>query len=77
MGYETSKLRHETAKKTDKRITLMREIINGIKVIKMYTWEKPFASLIAIARREEIKIIKKSSILKMLNFAFYYVASFY
>ena len=45
------RLRGKTAKKTDERINLMNEIINGIKVIKMYAWESSFAKLIAKARR--------------------------
>ena len=69
-----SYFRCKIAKKTDFRIGLMSEIINGIKVIKMYTWERPFAALIAIARKEEIKIIRKSTYLKTFNLGFFFVA---
>ena len=74
IGKLVSSLRHNTAKKTDNRISLMSEIINGIKVIKMYTWEKPFALLISIARGEEIKNIKRNAYLKTFNFCFHFVA---
>jgi hypothetical protein len=29
----------------------MSEIISGIKVIKMYAWERPFEKMVQLARR--------------------------
>lgn len=40
-----------TATETDERMCLMNEIIMGVRVIKMYTWEKSFAKLIEYARK--------------------------
>ena len=62
-------------KRADKRISLMSEILNGIKVIKMYAWEKPFAKLVNQARREEIKLLKKSQNYKAFNMAFFYLSN--
>ena len=51
MGRMFRSVRQKTAKLTDKRIRLMNEIIAGMRVIKMYAWEKPFAQLVSDARR--------------------------
>ncbi|XP_067006599.2 ATP-binding cassette subfamily C member 4 [Anabrus simplex] len=52
------KLRQQCAMKSDERIRLMNEVINGIQLIKMYAWEKPFTSFINAVRMQEIEKIK-------------------
>ena len=69
------KLRVKTAEKTDYRIRLMNEVVNGMKIIKMYTWEKPFANLVLEARKQEINIIRKTSYLRAFNLGFSFSAS--
>ena len=32
---------------TDTRIHTMNEVVSGMRIIKMYAWERPFASLIS------------------------------
>ncbi|XP_072387967.1 ATP-binding cassette sub-family C member 4-like [Diabrotica undecimpunctata] len=61
-----TKFRKMTAMRTDERIRLMDEIILGIQVIKMYAWEVPFQKVIGLARKAEIKIIKKNSYIRAL-----------
>lgn len=43
--------RSKTAILTDSRIRTMNEVVSGIRIIKMYAWEKPFAALISDVRR--------------------------
>lgn len=57
-GKKASHYRQQTAKRTDYRVKLMNEVIQGIQVIKMYAWEKSFAAVIADARRREINAVR-------------------
>ena len=75
VGKQFGKLRVRTAGKTDRRIRLMNEIVNGMKVIKMYTWEKPFANLVHESREEEIGVVRNTSYYRAFNFSFFFSAS--
>ncbi|XP_061735042.1 ATP-binding cassette sub-family C member 4-like isoform X3 [Nerophis ophidion] len=67
-------LRAETAVLSDDRIRTMSEVITGIRVIKMCGWEKTFAALVDEVRRMEISTVMKSSYLRGLNMASFFVA---
>uniref|UniRef100_A0A8C7Y860 Multidrug resistance-associated protein 4 n=1 Tax=Oryzias sinensis TaxID=183150 RepID=A0A8C7Y860_9TELE len=66
-----SSLRAKTAVLTDERIRTMNEVVSGIRVIKMYGWEKPFDHIALM----EISKIMQSSYLRGLNMASFFVAS--
>ena len=70
-----SKFREQTAGKTDVRIRLMNEIVTGIRVIKMYAWEKPFSKLITDSRRSETEVIFKSLMFRAINIVIYFATS--
>ncbi|XP_076757725.1 putative multidrug resistance-associated protein lethal(2)03659 isoform X1 [Xylocopa sonorina] len=70
LGKKSSIFRLKTAIRTDERVRLTNEIITGIQAIKMYTWEKPFGSLIELARRREISVIKSMSLIRGITMSF-------
>ncbi|CAG9840924.1 unnamed protein product [Diabrotica balteata] len=70
MAKLTSQYRLKTAIRTDERVRLMNEIINGIQVIKMYTWEKPFAKLVEMVRKREITEIGHTSNIRAIMMSF-------
>lgn len=51
IGKKAAQLRLRTTKRTDFRVKIMNEIILGIQVIKMYTWEKSFATMVDKIRK--------------------------
>ncbi|OWK00929.1 hypothetical protein Celaphus_00016727, partial [Cervus elaphus hippelaphus] len=75
IGKLFSSLRHKTAALTDDRIKTMSEVITGIRTIKMNAWEKSFIDLITRLRRKEISEILRSSYLRGMNLASFFVVS--
>lgn len=67
LSHLSSYLRLKVAERTDKRVGIMNEIIQGIQVIKMYSWEIPFAKIVAEARRKEIRQIRWASYIRGIN----------
>ncbi|CAB4055245.1 ABCC4 [Lepeophtheirus salmonis] len=75
IGKQFSRLRILIAGKTDKRIRVMNEIIEGMKVVKMYAWEYPFMEVVNETRRDEIQTIKKTYEYKAFNLGFFFTSS--
>lgn len=51
VGKKSATLRLKTARRTDYRVKIMNEIIQGIQVIKMYAWENSFAQMVDRIRK--------------------------
>ena len=52
-------LQIEQMKNKDKRNKLMDEILNGMKIIKLYAWESSFRAKVNAIRDQEIAALKK------------------
>ncbi|GFS27775.1 multidrug resistance-associated protein 4 [Elysia marginata] len=55
-----SRLRRKTAALTDKRVKVMNEVIAGIRVIKLYCWEKLFGQRVEMLRRQETRQLQQT-----------------
>ncbi|KAL1278362.1 hypothetical protein QQF64_025035, partial [Cirrhinus molitorella] len=50
-------------KSKDSRIKLMNEVLNGIKVLKLYAWELAFKDKVSAIRESELRVLKKTAYL--------------
>uniref|UniRef100_A0A673IE20 ATP-binding cassette, sub-family C (CFTR/MRP), member 3 n=1 Tax=Sinocyclocheilus rhinocerous TaxID=307959 RepID=A0A673IE20_9TELE len=57
----------EQMKHKDDRIKLMNEILNGIKVLKLYAWEVSFKEKILQIRQKELTVLRKTAYLSALS----------
>ncbi|KAJ1525343.1 hypothetical protein ONE63_010161 [Megalurothrips usitatus] len=73
-GYIASRMKSyqlKQMKNKDERAKLMNEILNGIKVLKLYAWEPPFGEKINRIRSKEMEVLKKTAYLQAgISFAF-------
>ncbi|MEE6497514.1 hypothetical protein FKM82_002762 [Ascaphus truei] len=67
IAVKTKKYQVAQMKCKDSRIKLMNEILNGIKVLKLYAWEIAFKEKVLGIRQEELKVLKKSAYLSAVG----------
>uniref|UniRef100_A0A452UGF7 Multidrug resistance-associated protein 1 n=1 Tax=Ursus maritimus TaxID=29073 RepID=A0A452UGF7_URSMA len=60
-------LQVEQMKFKDSRIKLMSEILAGIKVLKLYTWEPSFSEKVEGIREDELRLLRKSAYLQAIS----------
>eukprot|EP00094_Tigriopus_californicus_P002270 TCALIF_02191-PA protein Name:"Similar to ABCC1 Multidrug resistance-associated protein 1 (Gallus gallus)" AED:0.28 eAED:0.28 QI:0/0.14/0/0.75/0.28/0.25/8/0/1220 len=67
----------EQMKNKDDRVKLMNEILGGVKVLKLYGWERSFMGQILDIRDREIVVLKKAAwVGAMINFVWISVPFF-
>ncbi|KAJ1130883.1 hypothetical protein NDU88_009227 [Pleurodeles waltl] len=67
IAMKTRALQVEQMKYKDSRIKLMNEILNGIKVLKLYAWEPSFEQQVLEIRKNELHVLKKAAYLSALS----------
>lgn len=55
----SKKFRIQKLKQQDTRLKLISDVLNGVKVLKLYGWEKSFNNIINRVREAELKILSK------------------
>ncbi|XP_043918031.1 ATP-binding cassette sub-family C member 3 [Protopterus annectens] len=63
IAIKTRKFQVEQMQYKDSRIKLMNEILNGIKVLKLYAWEPSFQAKVLEIRQKELNVLRKSAYL--------------
>ncbi|XP_072526726.1 ATP-binding cassette sub-family C member 2-like [Salminus brasiliensis] len=57
----------ENMKLKDKRMKIMNEILNGIKILKLYAWESSFEAQVQDIREKELKVMRKFAYLSSVS----------
>lgn len=63
-------------KTKDERLKLMTEILNGIKVLKLYAWEPSMEKMISDIRKKEMKLQKHLTYTRVLEDTSYFAIPF-
>uniref|UniRef100_A0A914CYF4 ABC transmembrane type-1 domain-containing protein n=1 Tax=Acrobeloides nanus TaxID=290746 RepID=A0A914CYF4_9BILA len=63
-SFWSSPLQTEQMKYKDERIKLMSDVLNGIKILKLYAWEASIQKQILNIRKKELKVLKKLAYLQ-------------
>lgn len=78
-GYLTSiskKYQSKQMKLKDERVKSMNEILNGVKIIKLYGWENAFIDKIQSIRVKELGVLRKMNYLSCFLVALWTLAPF-
>ncbi|KAL5010012.1 hypothetical protein ScPMuIL_012317, partial [Solemya velum] len=60
------KFQRQLMKHKDKRIKMLTEVLNGIKILKLYAWEMSFGDRVLAVRNIELSILWKSSLVTVV-----------
>ena len=55
-AHKSGRLRAKAATQTDRRLEIIKEILSGFRLVKMYAWEGNFWQLVAQLRRLVVSV---------------------
>ena len=67
VGKKMFRARMLLIRKTDSRVKLTSEVLQGIKAIKFYAWEDPYVARVTAVREEELRQIIRIGFLGLIN----------
>uniref|UniRef100_A0AAQ4Q2F0 ATP-binding cassette, sub-family C (CFTR/MRP), member 2 n=1 Tax=Gasterosteus aculeatus aculeatus TaxID=481459 RepID=A0AAQ4Q2F0_GASAC len=67
LATKARKIQVKNMKFKDKRLKIMNEILNGIKILKLYAWETSFQAQVDGIRGEELKVMRKFAYLTSVS----------
>lgn len=66
LGMLLFKFRTEALKLTDSRVALVKEVLNNLKIIKLYSWEIPYFKMISKIRKAEMRNLLKMEVVRSI-----------
>ncbi|KAG2483865.1 hypothetical protein HYH03_017317 [Edaphochlamys debaryana] len=73
LGYRIATYKLETVEVSDARVQRMHEVLLAIKLVKFYVWEKSFAKQVSDVREAEVKLMSRTSVVKVINLCVVFV----
>ncbi|XP_035982452.1 canalicular multispecific organic anion transporter 1 [Fundulus heteroclitus] len=67
LANQARKFQIENMKFKDKRLKIMNEMLNGIKILKLFAWEPSFRTQVEDIRGEELKVMRKFAYLSSVS----------
>ncbi|EDV27231.1 uncharacterized protein TRIADDRAFT_54969 [Trichoplax adhaerens] len=69
------KFRENYLSHADDRVKIMSEVISGMRMLKMYAWEKSFCDAIENLRRKEVSQVLRAACIQATNMAMYFTST--
>ena len=67
LGFVFKKLRAKTATRTDGRVRLISELLNGILSVKAFAWEEPCLEAVAARHDEHLGVVEEQPLDELLD----------